>query len=127
MNLNITCDLNEESIINVLYRIHPKLEYQLLLAKRIQLIDGLKELDTYENDKTFLTTEYKEILDNADMLQDEFKKQPCHLERLYGMVTDLYIDRHKFKGQNVKNKVSQLINILDNYDLNTLIEFFHQN
>lgn len=127
MNLNITCDLNEESIPNVLYRIHPKLEYQLLLAKRVQLIDGLKELDTYESDKDFLTDEYKEILENADVLQEEFKKQPCHLERLYGMVTDLFIDRHKFKGQNVKNKVAQLINILDNYDLNSLIEFFQSN
>ena len=124
INLNISCDLNEESIPNVLYRIHPKLEYQLLLAKRVQLIDGLKELRTYEDDDSFLTEEYKDILDNSEQLLEEFKKQPCHLERLYGMVTDLYIDRHKFKGQNVKNKVSSLINLLDNYDLNALIEFF---
>ena len=27
------------------------------------------------------------------------------LERLYGMITDLYIDHNKFKGHNVKNKV----------------------
>lgn len=124
INLNISCDLNEESIPNVLYRIHPKLEYQLLLAKRVQLIDGLKELKTYKDDASFLTEEYKDILDNSEQLLEEFKKQPCHLERLYGMVTDLYIDRHKFKGQNVKNKVSSLINLLDNYDLNALIEFF---
>ncbi|XP_066926836.1 Bardet-Biedl syndrome 7 protein homolog [Clytia hemisphaerica] len=126
MNLNISCDLNEDSIPNVLYRIHPKLEYQLLLAKRVQLIDGLKELETYEGNVDFLTEEYREILENADILQAEFKKQPCHLERLYGMITDLYIDRHKFKGQNVKNKVSQLISILDNYDLDSLLEFFQE-
>ena len=126
MNLNISCDLNEDSIPNVLYRIHPKLEYQLLLAKRVQLIDGLKELETYEGNVDFLTEEYKEILENADILQNEYKKQPCHLERLYGMITDLYIDRHKFKGQNVKNKVSQLISILDNYDLEALLEFFQE-
>ena len=124
INLSINCDLNEESIPNVLYRIHPKLEYQLLLAKRVQLIDGLKELVTYEGDNTFLTEEYQDILANADKFVEEFKKQPCHLERLYGMITDLYIDRYKFKGLNVKNKVSQLINLLDNYDLNALIEFF---
>ncbi len=35
-------DLNEDSIPNVLRRIHPKLDYQLLLAKKVQLIDGLK-------------------------------------------------------------------------------------
>jgi len=126
MNLNISCDLNEDSIPNVLYRIHPKLEYQLLLAKRVQLIDGLKELETYEGNVDFLTEEYKEILENADILQNEYKRQPCHLERLYGMITDLYIDRHKFKGQNVKNKVSQLISILDNYDFEALLEFFQE-
>ena len=30
------------------------------------------------------------------------------------------------KGQNVKNKVSTLMGILDNYDLDTLIEFFQE-
>ena len=83
-------------------------------------------IERVENDTSFLTEEYREILDNADTLQEAFKKQPCHLERLYGMITDLYIDRHKFKGLNVKNKVPQLITILDNYDLNNLMEFFQQ-
>ena len=33
------------------------------------------------------------------------------------MITDLYIDKFKFNGQNVKNKVPQLIEKLDNvYD-----------
>ena len=31
------------------------------------------------------------------------------LERLYGMITDLYIDHNKFKGHNVKNKVGRLL------------------
>ena len=53
-----------------------------------------------------------------------FKKQPARLERLYGMITDLYIDYNKFKGQNVKNKVPMLLEILDKYELQTLIEFF---
>lgn len=42
-----------------------------------------------------------------------------------GMITDLYIDKFKFKGQNVKNKVSSLLEILDNYDLDSLLHFFH--
>ena len=28
-----------------------------------------------------MSPEYKQILDNADKLQAEFKLQPCHLER----------------------------------------------
>lgn len=102
-------DIVEDSIPHTLTLIHPKLEYQLLLAKKVQLIDALKvesslytadcsiilqkyfyyqtllqELQVHENDVSFMTEEYKEILQNADDLQAEYKKQPCHLERLYG-------------------------------------------
>lgn len=35
-------ELSEESVVHTLNLIHPKLEYQLLLAKRVQLIEGLK-------------------------------------------------------------------------------------
>lgn len=42
INLNISYDLEEDSIPDTLKRIHPKLEYQLLLAKKVQLIDALK-------------------------------------------------------------------------------------
>ena len=37
-------DINEASVTHTLGLIHPKLEYQLLLAKKVQLIDALKEL-----------------------------------------------------------------------------------
>ena len=41
-----------------------------------------------------------------------------------GMITDLYIDKFKFKGQNVKGKVPALLEVLDNYELEGLITFF---
>ncbi|XP_048774154.1 Bardet-Biedl syndrome 7 protein homolog isoform X3 [Ostrea edulis] len=124
ISLNITYEINEDSIPYTLNLIHPKLEYQLLLAKKVQLIDGLKELQVHENDTSFMSPEYKQILEDAEELQAEFKRQPCHLERLYGMITDLYIDKFKFKGQNVKGRVPALLEVLDNYDLQTLVEFF---
>jgi Bardet-Biedl syndrome 7 protein len=31
-----------------------------------------------------MSPEYRQILEEADSLQSEFKRQPCHLERLYG-------------------------------------------
>lgn len=74
----------------------------------------------------FLSDEYKEILNNSEGLLAEFKKQPCHLERLYGMITDLYIDKFKFKGTNVKSRVPQLLHVIDNYSLDKLVYFFSQ-
>ncbi|MBN3296985.1 BBS7 protein, partial [Amia calva] len=124
MNLNISYDINEDSVNHTLKMIHPKLEYQLLLAKKVQLIDALKELQVHEGNVDFLIPEYRSILEEASHLLEEYKKQPAHLERLYGMITDLFIDKFKFKGQNVKSKVSLLLEILDNYDLNSLMGFF---
>ncbi|XP_042902114.1 BBSome complex member BBS7 isoform X2 [Parasteatoda tepidariorum] len=122
--LDISFDINDESVPHMLRFIHPKLEYQLLLAKKVQVIDALKDLKVHENDLSFLAPEYQDILGNADQLQLEYKRQPCHLERLFGMITDLFIDVFKFKGINVKSKVPSLLQILNNYDLNNLINFF---
>ncbi|KAL2780868.1 Bardet-Biedl syndrome 7 protein isoform b [Daubentonia madagascariensis] len=84
INLNITYEINEVSVKHTLKLIHPKLEYQLLLAKKVQLIDALKELQVHEGNTDFLIPEYRSILEEADHLQEEYKKQPAHLERLYG-------------------------------------------
>ncbi|XP_016863846.1 BBSome complex member BBS7 isoform X7 [Homo sapiens] len=124
INLNISYEINEVSVKHTLKLIHPKLEYQLLLAKKVQLIDALKELQIHEGNTNFLIPEYHCILEEADHLQEEYKKQPAHLERLYGMITDLFIDKFKFKGTNVKTKVPLLLEILDSYDQNALISFF---
>uniref|UniRef100_A0A8D3EEU4 Bardet-Biedl syndrome 7 n=1 Tax=Scophthalmus maximus TaxID=52904 RepID=A0A8D3EEU4_SCOMX len=126
INLNISYDINDDSVSHTLKMIHPKLEHQLLLARKVQLIDALKELQVHEGNADFLIPEYRNILDDSVNLLEEYKKQPAHLERLYGMITDLFIDKFKFKGHNVKTKVSSLLEILDNYDLNSLLDFFNE-
>ena len=40
------------------------------------------------------------------------------------MITDLYIDKFKFKGIKVENRVPMLVQVLENYDLDSLIGFF---
>lgn len=122
--LNISYELCDQSIPHSLRLIHPKLDEQLLLAKKVQLIDALKELSMHEPSLDFLSPEYQDIIQNAEQLQAAFKLQPCHLERLYGMITDLYIDKFKFKGLNVKSKVPMLLEVLDNYELESLVDFF---
>jgi Bardet-Biedl syndrome 7 protein len=32
---------------------------------------------------------------SAEDLQAAARRQPCQLERLYGMITDLYIDKYR--------------------------------
>ncbi|XP_071527283.1 BBSome complex member BBS7-like isoform X2 [Panulirus ornatus] len=127
VRLDISCEVSEESVVHALHLLHPRLEAQLMLAKQVSLIEALRELGSHEADTSFLSPEYQHILDNADELQAQYRKQPCHLERLYGMITDLYIDKYKFRGVNVKSRVPQLLEILDNYgslNIQHLINFF---
>nr|XP_053649854.1 Bardet-Biedl syndrome 7 protein-like [Cherax quadricarinatus] len=127
VRLDISCEVNEESVVHALQLLHPRLEAQLLLAKQVSLIEALRELGSHESDTSFLSVEYQHIIDNADDLQAQYRKQPCHLERLYGMITDLFIDKYKFKGVNVKSRVPQLLEILDNYgslSIQHLVNFF---
>ena len=61
------------------------IDYHMLLAKKVHLIDALKELSVNENSSSFLTPEYQEILTNAEKYKEEYKRSPSHLERLYGI------------------------------------------
>ncbi len=48
----------------------------------------LKKLETFFS---FFSPEYTFILENADSLENQFKKQPAHLERLYGNFLNTFI------------------------------------
>ncbi|WAQ99051.1 BBS7-like protein [Mya arenaria] len=55
-------------------------------SDNISTISILKdELSVHENSTDFLSPEYRQILSDSDQLKLEYKRQPCHLERLYGM------------------------------------------
>lgn len=40
------------------------------------------------------------------------------------MITDLYIDKHKYNGVNVKSRVPLLVEVLDRHDFDLLVDFF---
>jgi Bardet-Biedl syndrome 7 protein len=81
--------VNDDSVLHTLELLHPKLEAQLLLAKQVALIEPLKDLAAHETEGTdFLSPEYQFILDSAADLLQQFKRQPAHLERLYGNKSD---------------------------------------
>ena len=101
---------------------------------------------------------------HGEELLQRFQAHPCHLERLYGVVTDLYIDRAKAKvgasvwgkpqaqgpmhgiemgskmgdwfdqlggcdlglgqGMNGRPKIPQVIEALNNYNFERLVDLF---
>ncbi|GLH03728.1 Bardet-Biedl syndrome 7 protein homolog [Gryllus bimaculatus] len=127
IQLDISCVVNDDCIFHTLRILHPKLESQLKLTNQVAMLDALRDLETHDAEAMkCLLPEYRELLNNETKIQAQFKKQPAHLDRLYGMITDLFIDMHKFKGINVKGKVPLLLEVLDKYSLENLINFFQQ-
>ena len=66
---------------------------QLNLAKRVKLIDTLKEVRMQEPDSSFLAPEYVEILEHEEQIQRELKEQPGRLQFLHGIIVDLFVRR----------------------------------
>merc|ERR1712157_656498 len=109
--------------------VHPKLEYQLELKQKADLIEALKEIKMQEDDTSFLDPEYAEIVENRDKIMNEFKDRPKALKTLYGIVTDLFVDMHKFQGVDVRtrDRILPLMNLLENYNYDAVLRFFIPN
>jgi len=125
IKIQINTEVKDETITELLKRIDPMLTYQLSLNNKVKLIDALKEVRMQENDASFLAPEYLEILDNEEQIKREFKEQPGRLQFLHGIVTDLFVDKHKFKGKNVASDASQLHRVMNDYSLEKLLHFFN--
>nr|CAD2136407.1 unnamed protein product [Meloidogyne enterolobii] len=126
IKVHIACDINEESIKKCLELIWPKLEYQSRLVRQLELARGLKELEATLEDLSYLNSELKQLLANYEDLHKEVDNQQIHLDRILGIITDLYIDKFKMLGQNVKHKTRELLDILKGEcDLEKIVEFFN--
>jgi len=70
------------------------------VAKKYQLIDGLKELVMGEEDTNFLSPEYKDILREAESIKARYQEQPRMLAYLWTVIADLYGDSAKINGRH---------------------------
>ena len=78
-----------------------------------------------ESDISFLAPAYVDILENEVQIKRELREQPGRLQLLHGIVTDLFTDKFKFKGQNAVSYMPRLHQILQHeYSLEGLLEVF---
>ena len=108
VQLRLSSDANDEGARYILGLLFRKLEHQLQLSAKVQMIEPLRELVSQESGSAFLSNEYRAILAGADEIEAEYQKHPALQERLTGMITDLFIDHHKMKGAEVKSRVPDL-------------------
>ena len=101
------------------------MKFQGELEKNYNLLQALLELNL-KNDEEFevLSDKYKTLLKNKDQIEESYKKFSVNLVRIHGVVIEVYNDKMKFKGIHGKSKIDQLTEILKNYVLEDLINFF---
>ena len=58
--------------MHLLNKLNPMITAQYEIAKKYQLIDGLKELVMGEENTEFLSSEYKEILREAESIKSKY-------------------------------------------------------
>ncbi len=95
--------------------------------------DVLENSEKYDMLRTLLYTHSRvvvtaplrllSLLLRRSRYQKEFKNQPRALEMLFGLVTDLFVDKHKFKGHNVQHLLPQLVMLLQRYDFDAVLSF----
>ena len=70
------------------------------MAKKYQLIDGIKELVMGEESKEFLSAEYRAILEDTESIKQKYQEQPRMLAYLWTVIADLYGDAAKINGRH---------------------------
>ncbi|CAD7080257.1 unnamed protein product [Hermetia illucens] len=126
IKLEITSNISEASINHVLRLIEPAIQKHIKVKEEHKFLLALLEVDIRsEDDWNCLLPKYQSILERRSEIENDFIKTPGILQRYFGVITDFYIDRFKFKGMFVKDKIPELMKLLEDYKrMEPIIEFF---
>jgi len=103
---------NPDSVFSFLSLIRARLEHQLSLSRKMTLIEAIQEITMQESDLRWLSPEYAEILRDEDKIRKEYSQRTKSLERLTGLITDLFVDWHKMRGRDVRSGIPSLQNLI---------------
>eukprot|EP01116_Phalansterium_solitarium_P024352 TRINITY_DN88_c6_g1_i1.p1 TRINITY_DN88_c6_g1~~TRINITY_DN88_c6_g1_i1.p1 ORF type:complete len:780 (+),score=342.34 TRINITY_DN88_c6_g1_i1:136-2475(+) len=131
---NVSIAVNKESVNYVLDLLHPQLERQLELSRKMKLLEALKELKQHNGgqdsqpDLAFLSSDYADMLANADQIAADYKMQPRQIGFYYGFIVDLYIAVQRNRGDISCSLdspgVVELRKALDNYSIDLVKALF---
>ena len=128
ISLSDSVEVKEETIPGFLGLLHERLQRLLSLTRQVEILEALKEINSAENDgAAWLSEEYKEVLANADKIKSEHKSRPQMLQYLCGLITDLFVDRHRLRGIDVRHHIPQLQGLITDYDFDRLLSVFSNN
>ena len=98
VHVSDSVEVKESTIPGFLGLLHNRLQHLLALSRQVEIIEALKEVSTSEGgDNSWMSAEYVSILKNADAIRAEHKQRPMLMNYLAGIITDLFVDRHKLR------------------------------
>ncbi|EYC05785.1 hypothetical protein Y032_0080g1357 [Ancylostoma ceylanicum] len=125
IKVQISCDLNDDSIDHCLKLMHPRMTHLLNLERRKLMAAALKELEANSNDISFLSEQNRKILDNHDEIFQDAEKDSIEDSNICGIYEALLLNRARLNGQNARGKAEALRELLlNNYSLENVITFF---
>lgn len=106
--------------------VQPQLQYYTELERNHKILQALLELNVQNDDEfELLSDKYKKLLQNKQNVEEKYKSDASNRNRLIGILIDFYVDKNKFKGINVRNKLEAFVEALKNCnDGTTLKEFY---
>ncbi|XP_076683927.1 BBSome complex member BBS7 isoform X2 [Andrena cerasifolii] len=97
IKLDVFCDVAEGSISRVLELILPRLNAAHELVTKVKILNALEEWELKENPKENLCPEYQELIQNEAEIKAQMAKDSEIMDRLHGVITDLYVDWERAK------------------------------
>eukprot|EP00277_Geminigera_cryophila_P048116 CAMPEP_0173088656 /NCGR_PEP_ID=MMETSP1102-20130122/25151_1 /TAXON_ID=49646 /ORGANISM="Geminigera sp., Strain Caron Lab Isolate" /LENGTH=812 /DNA_ID=CAMNT_0013971775 /DNA_START=73 /DNA_END=2511 /DNA_ORIENTATION=+ len=116
--------IDEKAVLHVLELLHPKLMTLLKLKESIKYIEAVNELAATPEDKALLSPDLLEVLENGDELKAKHKDNEKHIEFIEQVLEQLFVDRFKFKGINVKHRIAEVKELVDKYSWEGLVSLF---
>ena len=118
---------NSKSIPSYLSLIQPKLEYQLTLTRRIDLLDSIREMSMQETDARWLSAEYADILKDEQCIRKEAEFRAKSIEYLTRLISDLFVNYKKLQGVDVRSRLAELKGVIVASNFDKLVAAFLQN
>lgn len=89
----------------------------------MDIIDAVQEISMQDqSSSSWLSPEYADILGNQERIRKEFKLRAKSLEYLSGIITDLFVDWNRLRGQDVRTKIAALHQVLLSNNIDQVVE-----
>jgi hypothetical protein len=97
--------------------LEPKLEDFNETIRNHKMLEALLELNVQNDDEfELLSDKHKNLLQNKQTLEKKFKNDLSHLDRIVSVLKDFLVDKSKFKGIQMKNKLEKVVEALNSCD-----------